>query len=136
MFTAILFAVLISLFVALTIFSFAMKIRIEKRNSYSEWHVPGILCIIATVFCLAIFIGVSCDQYNERIRLPFSINALSITISEQTSLLSGGSGFADGLEGMQMKQSIQGAIRDKNDLIARARYINANPWFLFKVDGY
>ena len=73
-------------------------------------------------------------QYSESVSLPQEIVALETTIMQQKELISemGNDDLATGLEGIEVKKTIQGTIREYNFAVARLNYLNNNAWVYFK----
>ncbi len=140
-----LFVILMSFIVVGLSVSLAVGIccvnRSKKRSNYNMCSGGSFALTVASAIALAIALlalsGTLADQYSSSINIPLQIEALTLTISEQSALISSRDvGLGNGLEGLEIKKTIQQAIRDKNDLVAKAKYINKNSWILFKVEGY
>jgi len=89
--------------------------------------------IILVLLALGFGIGFACDQYNQTRSLPFRIAALQRTIAEQQALLSDDGKLVSGLEGLAVKEQLFENIKERNDLIARAEYIQISIWWFIKL---
>lgn len=102
------------------------------RNDYGEG-----ICFVIGLFLFAsallLGIGLSADQYGETRSLPLRIAALQRTIAEQQALLSDDGELVSGLEGLEVKKQLFENIKERNDLIARAEYIQISIWWFIKL---
>lgn len=87
------------------------------------------------VLLLVLTLGITafCDQYSKARGLPFRIAALQRTIAEQQALLSDDGKLVSGLEGLAVKEQLFENIKERNDLIARAEYIQISIWWFIKL---
>jgi len=107
-------------------------IVLEFRISTAEggFLAAGILVLL---FVLGAGITAICSQYSVARGLPFRIAALQRTIAEQQALLSDDGELASGLEGLAVKKQLFENIKERNDLIARAEYIQISIWWFIKL---
>ena len=106
-----------------------------RDRSYSEC---GFMCTFLGGFFLGVlllaFVITIPSMHCTVLGMPMRIAALERTIEQQTALISDDATLGQGLEGLEIKREIQSTIRELNDLIARAEYIQISPWWMFKPD--
>lgn len=119
-------------FAALLVVGIIITINDDSRNTGGPAYTWfGFLLLLVV---LAVAVAVIPDQHGEALSIPIKIAALERTIEQQTALISDDATLGQGLEGLEVKRTIQTTIRDLNDLIARAEYITISPWYIFKPD--
>ena len=110
------------------------------KSHSSDWNTQergthiasgGAITLILVAIIAVCWLGI---QYADSLSLPAKVEALKDTITEQRAMLSTVSqqDIQLGLEGIQMKKTIQDTIREYNMTLARVRYLQRNPWVFFK----
>ena len=127
----------ISIVTGVGVILWILGILMEKSENYHASDVGNNLSIAGIViFIAAVLIGgpVLVDQYNTSISLPEEIVGLNNTIAQQKEMLSeiGSKDIQLGLEGIEIKKTIQETIKEYNLALARARYLQKNAWVFFK----
>jgi len=105
----------------------------KNQGAYDTWEMGVGLSwigVIGVVAACAITFGC---QYNATISMPLNLEALNVTIEQQSEYITlDGGTVAQGLEGFEIKREIQQTIRDRNMLIAEIEYRQRSLWYLFK----
>ena len=127
---------MIFLFVALTAIAVSLVFwtmsKHKQQERYDDWGVGVGVSIIGVVGCLIVFALTLGGQYEAAISMPLKLEALNVTIIEQTELLADAATLGQGLEGLEIKREIQQTIRDRNELIASIEVRRISLWYLFK----
>lgn len=126
--------VLVIVFGVLSSLGLAISLIVYNKN-YGE--TAGCTAILFGVLLFGLIIAspmIFGDQYSESISLPEKIAALEITIEQQKELLSDleSHDIVMGLEGLEMKKTIQNTILEYNTAIARLNSLNKNVFVYFK----
>ena len=129
MLTMIVFAVLAGICLIFTIVGILMLVN--DNNSFGGFMFTVWGSALLAVTLIVALTLIPC-QHAEALSIHMRIAALERTVEQQTALISSDGTFGQGLEGLEMKRTIQETIRDLNDLIARAEYIEISPWYIFR----
>ena len=98
-------------------------------------YVMFAVFLAALIFSAVVALPTAICQYNTALHMPFRIEALDKSIVQmREELASADSSFVQGMEGFQIKQSIQDAIVERNQILGVAKYYNRSSWFMFHVD--
>jgi len=128
---------LIGLFIGLFVVEGAIVLCAAFGAEWAEDRLDnGIAAAIICTLILAPIIGITLGcQYSSALSLEARIPMLAQTIEEQKELLGDcDQTLGSGLEGLEIKQTIQETIRDRNDLIASAQIRRRSGWYLFKPE--
>lgn len=124
---------LIGLFVGMLVLAAAIIICVAvlaEEDRKPAATIAGVICVFILAITFGQWFG---HQYSEVLGVEERIPMLTETIEQQTALLAGlDQSVGSGLEGLEIKRTIQQTIRDRNDLIATARIMRRSAWYVFK----
>ena len=129
MLAILLYVVLIAFAGALLLWTIS---KYKRQGDYDTWEVGIVLSAVGVALCLLFFVITAGCQYHEALYMPLKLEALNITIVEQTEMISAEATLGQGLEGMEIKREIQQTIRDRNELLAQIELRHQSLWYLFK----
>jgi len=103
----------------------------DIRELGENFRIAGVIILVIAMTTGG---GVLVFQYNESRLLPEKIVGLNDTIVQQKEMLSeiSSQDVQLGLEGIEIKKTIQETIKEYNLALARARYLQKNAWVFFK----
>ncbi len=140
MFDYIQIGIIIIIVSALIIISYGIiyyLYAIPKRN-YVVRDVGSMISIVACGVIIISFIFtlcIACDMWDKVNYLPFEYQSADKTVKEIKELLTNdNASIGDGLESLQLKQSIKDAIERKNDLRADILSWLYNPLMPYKQE--
>ena len=130
---------LIGLLIIFTIVCFVLAIvgyvmDKKSKRSYNSWDGLYFVGIMLGIILLATTVISAAWFYSEAISLPQDYRATCDTVDETKELLMqfNQTNIGYGLEALELKQTLSGAIKEKNDLAANIRSWLNNPLMPYK----
>ena len=113
-----------------------LYVRAQSRRAYVlRDSMKAVSVIVAILLCVTLLltITVSTCYWTDATSLPFKYQSAVKTVSEIKELLNrDNASIGDGLESLQLKQSIKESIKEKNDLRAELLSWLYNPLMPYK----